>query len=65
MALTDKEREDLKDQGYIYHRSLKKWMTADEIEKHNGQQDFAANIETIGSAILVGIIFIYMFSLIG
>jgi hypothetical protein len=63
MALTDKEREELKDGGYIYHRSLKKWMTPAEIEKHNEQQEFAGNLETIGAAILVGIIFIYMFTL--
>jgi hypothetical protein len=38
-------------------------MTPAGIEKHNEQQEFAGNLETIGAAILVGIIFIYMFTL--
>jgi hypothetical protein len=63
MALTNKEKEELKDEGYIYHQSLKKWVTPAEIEKYNEQQEFAANLETIGAAIIVGIIFIYMFTL--
>ena len=61
--MTSKEKEELKDEGYIYHQSLRKWMTPAEIEKHNEQQEFAANLETIGAVILVGIIFIYMFTL--
>lgn len=63
MVMTNKEREELKDQGYIYHKSLGKWMTPDEIDSHNKDKELADNLSTIFTAIVAGFCFIYMFTL--
>ena len=39
MALTSKERKELKDAGYMYHRQSGQWMLPEEIERYEAEQE--------------------------
>jgi hypothetical protein len=62
MALSNEERKQLKSAGYVYNRSLGKWMKPDEIEKHNESMETIAQFETWIALIVVLFIFIWIFS---
>jgi hypothetical protein len=44
VARTNKERQQLKEQGYVYYRPLAQWMKSEEIENHNKSIETAAQI---------------------
>ncbi len=44
MARTNKERQQLKEQRYVYYRPLAQWMKPEEIENHNESAETAAQI---------------------
>lgn len=44
MARTNKERQQLKEQGYVYYRPLAQWMKPEEIENHNESIETAAQV---------------------
>jgi hypothetical protein len=62
MGRTNREREELKAQGYIYYKRLGKWMTIDEIERYERTEE---NVETVNYiiALIIAIgAFIFMFT---
>lgn len=62
MGRTNREREELKAQGYIYYKRLGKWMTIDEIERLERTEE---NVETVNYiiALIIAIgAFIFMFT---
>jgi hypothetical protein len=63
VALTNKERKELKEQGYVYHRHFGKWMMPEEIERHEDNIKTAEQFEFWVGLIMVVGVFIWMFSL--
>lgn len=39
MALSNNDRQKLKDDGYVYHRSLRQWMKPEEIEAQENSME--------------------------
>ena len=39
MPLTHKERKELKDAGYVYHRQSRQWMLPEAIERYEAEQE--------------------------
>ena len=39
MALSPRERKQLKDAGYVYHRQSGQWMLPEEIERYEAEQE--------------------------
>ena len=62
MALTNKERNELKAQGYQYHRRFGKWMKEDEIERLEREEESTEMIMTALVLISALAIFIWIFS---
>ena len=62
MALTNKERKELKEQGYVYHRQFGKWMKPEEIERHENNLQSAEQFEVWVMLIMAIGVFIWMFS---
>jgi hypothetical protein len=60
MALSNHERKIMKDLGRVYNRSLNKWMTPSEIEKHNSNERNVENAMTIIGWITAICIFIWI-----
>jgi len=62
MAMTNKERNELKAQGYQYHRRFGKWMKEDEIERLERAEESTEMIMTALGLISALAIFIWIFS---
>lgn len=62
MALSNKERQELKDEGYVYHRSLGQWMKPEEIETHDRNMEAAEQFQFYACLAMAIGIFIWIFS---
>lgn len=62
MALTNKEINELKAQGYVYYRRLGKWMKEEEIERLEEAQESTEMIMTALGIISALAIFIWIFT---
>ena len=62
MATSNEERKELKKAGYVYNRSLSKWMTPAEIQKHEDGVEMAEQFTTMVGLIISAGIFIWIFS---
>ena len=62
MATSNEARKQLKRAGYVYNRSLGKWMTPEEIQKHQDGVEMAEQFSTIVGLIIAAGIFIWIFS---
>ena len=62
MALTNKERKELKEQGYVYHRQFGRWMKPEEIERYETNLQSAEQFEFWVMLIMAIGVFIWMFS---
>lgn len=60
MALTKKEREEMRAAGYQWHAKSGRWLKPEEIEKQEQMLDLAGSIETIGTFVLAAVAFIAM-----
>ena len=61
MALTNKERKELKDAGYVYYRRAQKWMTPQEIEEHEAAEERAEQMALyIGYAAVFGVFIFFL-----
>ena len=62
MALSNKDRQKLKDDGYVYHRSLRQWMKPEEIEAQENSMETVEQFQFyVCLAIAVGLL-IWIFS---
>ena len=65
MARTNKERQQLKEQGYVYYRPLAQWMKPEEIEKHEQSQLLADQFSFIAMVLMVIGAFIFFLVEVG
>ena len=62
MSLSNSERKRMKDAGYVYNRSLGKWMTPQEIRNHHENEENVEQFMTIIGLIVTAVIFVWIFS---
>lgn len=61
MALTNKERKELRDAGLVYYRRAQKWMTPKEIEEYEAAEEKAEQMALyIGYAAVFGILIFFL-----
>ena len=62
MALSNKERQALKDKGYVYDRKLGKWLLKEEQERYYKRVEQLQTAQTwIALVVAIGI-FIWIFA---
>lgn len=62
MALTNKERQELKNSGYIYHRPLAQWMKPEEIDAHEKKMEAAGQLQFYACLVIAIGLFIWIFA---
>ena len=60
MALTPKEREELKDQGYVYDRHLGRWIHHQEQDEYYRRKEKSEKFEMLIGYVAGGAVFLWM-----
>lgn len=64
MALTDKERRELKKQGFVYERRLARWMKPEEIDEYYRKKEQSEQIEFLIYCGAVAFVIVFFFIMV-